>query len=73
VGDFVLVEADVKITGSGGVKTTEIVEAIAETSELPHRSIRAALYAERNGAPVDPLDLDALRRPRAALDLLAQT
>jgi radical SAM-linked protein len=73
VGDAVLLEADVKILGSGGVKTTEIVEAIAQTSELPHRAIRTALYADRAGIEVDPLDLDALRRPRPALELPAAT
>jgi radical SAM family uncharacterized protein/radical SAM-linked protein len=71
IGDVVLVEADVKILGSGGVKTTEIVQAIAETPELPHRAIRAAVYADRAGIEVDPLDLAAVRRPRASVDLPA--
>jgi radical SAM-linked protein len=66
VGDFALLEVDVKILGSGGVKTNEIVEAITDGSGLAHRAIRTALYADKGGIEIDPLDLAALRRARAA-------
>jgi radical SAM family uncharacterized protein/radical SAM-linked protein len=65
VGDLAFVEVDVKILGSGGVKTTELVEAITDGAGIPHRAIRTALYADRDGAQVDPLHLAALRRARA--------
>jgi radical SAM-linked protein len=64
VGDLTILEVDVKILGSGGVKTVEIVEAITEEAGLPHRAIRTALYAERAGIEVDPMNLAALRRAR---------
>ncbi|HMI88479.1 MAG TPA: TIGR03936 family radical SAM-associated protein, partial [Polyangiaceae bacterium] len=63
VGDLVIVEVDVKLLGSGGVKAAEIAEAITEEG-FPHRAVRAALYAERDGVRVDPLAVEALRRPR---------
>jgi len=64
IGEFALLEVDAKILGSGGVKTFELVDAITERAGLPHRAIRVALYAERDGSEVDPLDLTALRRAR---------
>jgi radical SAM-linked protein len=64
LGDLAVVEVDVKLLGSGGVKAAEIVEAITGEQGFPHRAIRAALYGERDGARVDPLHLEALRRPR---------
>jgi radical SAM family uncharacterized protein/radical SAM-linked protein len=65
VGDLAIVEVDVKLLGSGGVKAAEIAEAITGEQGFPHRAIRAALYAERDGVQIDPLQLEALRRPRA--------
>ena len=65
LGDLVVLEVDVKILGSGGVKTVEIVEAITGDAGFPHRAIRAALYGERDGKRVDPLDTAAIRRPHA--------
>jgi hypothetical protein len=64
VGDFTVLEVDVKILGSGGVKTVEIVEAITGNANVPHRSIRDRLYSERAGIEVDPMDLAALRRAK---------
>jgi radical SAM family uncharacterized protein/radical SAM-linked protein len=66
VGNLALLEVDVKILGSGGVKASEIVEAITDGAGLPHRAIRTALYAHTGGVDIDPLDLSALRRARAA-------
>jgi radical SAM family uncharacterized protein/radical SAM-linked protein len=65
IGDFTAIEVDVKILGSGGVKTVEIVEAVTDHPGLPHRAIRTAMYAERAGIEVDPMNLAALRRPRS--------
>ena len=69
LGDLAVVEVDVKILGSGGVKAAEIAEAITGEHAFPHRAIRADLYAERDGARIDPLHPEALRRPRTALPL----
>jgi radical SAM family uncharacterized protein/radical SAM-linked protein len=66
VGDLAVIEVDVKLLGSGGVKATEIAEAITGEQAFPHRAVRAALYAERDGTRVDPLHLEALRRPRVS-------
>jgi radical SAM-linked protein len=64
LGDLATVEVDVKLLGSGGVKATEIAEAITGERDFPHRAVRAALYAERDGARIDPLRIEALRHPR---------
>ena len=73
VGDLAVVEVDVKLSGSGGVKAAEIAEAIVGEHGFPHRAVRAALYAERDGARVDPLHLQALRRPRASAAPVLET
>jgi hypothetical protein len=64
IGDLAVIEVDVKLLGSGGVKAVEIAEAITGEQGFPHRAVRAALYAERDGARIDPLHIDALRRRR---------
>ena len=65
IGDLAVIEVDVKLLGSGGVKAVEIAEAITGEQGFPHRAVRAALYAERDGARIDPLHIDALRRRHA--------
>ena len=64
LGDLAIVEVDVKLLGSGGVKATEIAEAITGDSSFPHRAIRAGVFAEKDGARIDPLHIEALHRPR---------
>jgi radical SAM-linked protein len=71
VGDLAVVEVDVRLLGSGGVKAAEIAHAITGDPAFPHRAIRAGLYAEREGARIDPLDPQALRRPRPAASSIA--
>ena len=63
VGDLVPLLVDVEIRGSGSVKITEVVEALAG-AELPHRAVRVALGTWVEGAIASPLDLAAVRRPR---------
>ncbi|HKQ71106.1 MAG TPA: TIGR03936 family radical SAM-associated protein, partial [Polyangiaceae bacterium] len=64
LGDLAVVEFDVKILGSGGVKTIELAHAITGDASFPHRAIRTALYGEREGVAIDPMDLASLRRRR---------
>jgi radical SAM family uncharacterized protein/radical SAM-linked protein len=71
LGDLVTLEVDVKILGSGGVKTGEIVQAITGDEGFPFRAIRAALYGERDGTIVDPMDLATLRNARSAKETAA--
>jgi radical SAM family uncharacterized protein/radical SAM-linked protein len=67
VGDLVVLSAEVEVRGSGGVKISEVVEAIAGDAELPHRAVRVALGTRTAaGALVSPLDLEALRALRVA-------
>jgi radical SAM family uncharacterized protein/radical SAM-linked protein len=65
VGDLVTMLVDVEIRGSGAVKISEVVEALA-TEELPHRAVRVALGAWKDGAIVSPIELDLVRRPKEA-------
>ena len=64
VGDLALLEVDVKVLGSGGVKAIELIEALTGDPSFEHRSIRTALYGDRDGAVVDPMNLAGLRRAR---------
>jgi radical SAM-linked protein len=43
VGDLVALSAEVDITGSGGVKIAEVLEAVCGDTELPQRAVRTAL------------------------------
>jgi len=49
LGDLIVVDTEAKITGSGAVKTVEIVEAITGEKNFPHRAVRAALFGEPHG------------------------
>jgi len=68
VGDLVPLVVDVEIRGSGAVKIAEVVEVLAPSDPLPHRAVRTAMGAWRDGAIASPLDLAAVRRaaPREA-------
>jgi radical SAM-linked protein len=66
LGDFATVSVDLEIRGSGAIKIAEVVEALAQGAELPHRAIRAAIGVWRGGAVVSPLDLSSLRAIAAA-------
>ncbi|MBI2395347.1 MAG: TIGR03960 family B12-binding radical SAM protein [Deltaproteobacteria bacterium] len=60
VGNLVPVEIDVALSGQGGVKVTEVVEALLGR-DVPFRAVRAAMWAAREGRRVDPMDVAALR------------
>jgi radical SAM-linked protein len=60
--DPAVIDVDVRLSGSGGVKVAEIVEAISHDARIPHRAVRAELYCDRDGTRFDPLDPSALRR-----------
>ena len=70
VGDLALLEVDVKVLGSGGVKAIELIEAITGDPSFEHRAIRTALYGDREGAVVDPMNLAGLRRARTVATAL---
>ena len=62
VGDLLALEVDVDVTGSGGVKIAEVVEAVFGGADVPHRAVRTALGMRRAGdVVVAPLELGALR------------
>jgi len=63
-GDFVALEANVEIRGSGAVKIGEIVEVLG--GELPHRAVRAAMGMWKDGAIASPMQLDAVRKDAPA-------
>jgi hypothetical protein len=66
-GDLMVLEAEVDVRGSGGVKIAEVVEATFKDALLPHRAIRTALgRANADGGIVAPLELALLRTGRAA-------
>jgi radical SAM-linked protein len=67
VGELVPVSIRVEVRGSGGVKVSEVVEAIFGDPELPHRSVRTALGARLSaGRVASPLELEAVRAHRSA-------
>ena len=54
VGDLIPLEIVVSMSASGGVKASEVVEAFLG-KEIPFRSVRASMWATRNGRRIDPL------------------
>ncbi|MCL2448743.1 MAG: TIGR03960 family B12-binding radical SAM protein [Polyangiaceae bacterium] len=65
-GDLLVLEAEVQVRGSGGVKIAEVIEATFGDAELPHRAVRTALgLVASDGRRVAPLDLAQLRAVRA--------
>jgi radical SAM-linked protein len=66
-GDLLVLEAEVDIRGSGGVKIAEVVEAVFGDAALPFRAVRTALgRAGADGSLITPLELGRLRTPRAS-------
>jgi radical SAM-linked protein len=66
VGDLVVLTVDVEVRGSGGVKITEVVEALVGDAEMPHRAVRTAMgLRTETGHLVSPLDLAAIRTARS--------
>jgi hypothetical protein len=67
LGDLLVIHAEAEVRGSGGVKISEVLEAVVGDTELPHRAVRTGLGARRpDGSLAGPLDLEALRTIRAA-------
>ena len=58
VGDLVIVDATVAITGQGAAKPKEIIEAITQDESLDYRAIRAELFGADG---IDPMDLPRVR------------
>ena len=58
VGDLVIADVEVDITGSGSVKSSEVAAALL--GDLPHRAVRIALLS---GDVPTLLDLPRLRKP----------
>jgi hypothetical protein len=73
-GDLVPLLVDVALTGEGGVKISEVMEALFGKTDdgepaVPYHAVRAELGLLRDGAVVSPLDLAALRPAKAAEEL----
>ena len=64
VGDLVPIVVEVDVRGSGGVKIAEVVEAVFDP-ELPNRAVRVVLGKRLADRIASPLELPALRKPRA--------
>jgi radical SAM-linked protein len=65
-GDLVPLLVDVSITGDGGVKISEVMEALFGKTDdgdvaLPYHAVRAELGLWDKGAIVSPLDLGSVR------------
>lgn len=65
VGDLVPVRFATTLLQSGSARPGEVVRALLG-QEVPVRLVREGLFAERDGARVDPLSLEALRTRRPA-------
>jgi radical SAM family uncharacterized protein/radical SAM-linked protein len=63
VGDLVSLAVEVDVRGSGGVKISEVIEAVFD-AELPTRPVRVMLGKRlSDGRVASPLELAALRKP----------
>jgi len=67
-GDLVPLLCDVAITGDGGVKIAEVMEALFgkpdDGEPMPYHAVRAELGLVHEGGHVTPLDLEKLRELR---------
>ena len=63
VGDVVPIDVMVRLAASGGVKISEVVEALLGKQAL-FQSVRAGLWATREGRRIDPIDVQLLREAR---------
>ncbi len=56
VGDLAVIDVEVDVRNSGGVKIAEVVEAVFRDDDLPHSAVRVALGARgEDGAIASPL------------------
>jgi len=74
-GDFVNIVCDVAISGDGGVKISEIMEALFPkrddgAEQLPYHAVRAELGVVSGPDIVSPIVLDVVRAKRAAEKVL---
>jgi radical SAM family uncharacterized protein/radical SAM-linked protein len=61
-GSLATMSVEVEIRGSGGVKISEVVEAVFGDAELPYRAVRTVLGTRMpDGRIATPLALEALR------------
>jgi radical SAM family uncharacterized protein/radical SAM-linked protein len=66
-GDLVPLRIDVSITGEGGVKVSEVMEALFGAADtVPWQAVRAEMGRWQGGTLVSPLELEAPRVPRAS-------
>jgi radical SAM-linked protein len=61
VGDLQALTVDVKITGSGAVKISEVMEVLGD---VPFRAVRAEMGTWHEGRIVSPLELETLKSLR---------
>ncbi len=65
MGDFVYLDVDLEIRGSGAVKISEVVEVLA-SADLPHRAVRTALGRWLgDGVIASPMNLSAVAKAKA--------
>ena len=70
IGEFVTLEVDLEIRGSGAVKITEVVEVLAgaEDHALSHRAVRTAMGMWKgDGKIASPMELETVKKGSAAL------
>ncbi|HXX68061.1 MAG TPA: TIGR03960 family B12-binding radical SAM protein [Polyangiaceae bacterium] len=61
-GDLIGLSVEVELRGSGGVKIAEVVEALFDDAQFPHRAVRIALGRRTEGQTlISPLELEKLR------------
>ncbi len=63
LGDLIPLRFATRMDDKGSAKPTEVIEALL--GDVPCRLVREGVYAERDGARISPLDLVALRQPKA--------
>ena len=65
LGEFVTLTMRQRITNDGAAKAQEALDAILDSHDVSARIVRAGLLSSRAGTRATPLDLEALRKPRA--------
>jgi hypothetical protein len=64
-GDLVPLSFALRLDPAGTAKGTEVLSALFDRDDVPARLVRTGLFARRHALRLSPLDLEALRAPRA--------
>jgi radical SAM-linked protein len=70
-GDVTGLRMTMRLKGSGAARPGEVVSALLGSTDIEAKFIRTAVYAVEEGARVDPLSIEPLRRAPSAREVVS--